>query len=51
MNKKNNTTTDNSTPYRTLGIGKVSAPNKPKNEPKGRVLKGKGDLRVRGGKA
>ena len=51
MNKKLKNTTDLSTPYRTLGMGKVTAPAKPENEPKARVIKGEYDLRVRGGKA
>ena len=51
MNKKNKTITDNSAPYRTLGLGKVSAPVKPQNEPKGRVIKTDSDLRSRGTKA
>lgn len=50
MNKKHNTT-DNSAPYRTLGIGKISAPVKPQTNPNSGVIKGNDDLRVRGGKA
>ena len=51
MNKKAKNTTDNSAPYRNLGFNKVTAPTKPENEPKARVIKTDGDLRVRGGKA
>ena len=51
MNKKSKNTTDNSTPYRYLGLNKIEAPVKQENEPKGRSIKGAGDLRVRGGKA
>lgn len=51
MNNKTKNTTDKSAPYRNLGIGKITAPNKPENEPKCRVIKGEGDLRVKGGKA
>ncbi len=46
------TTNDKTAPYRTLGIGKVTAPTAQKNEPKSRVIKGgKTDLRTaKGGK-
>ena len=50
MNKKSNGTIDKSAPYRTLGIGKVTAPVKPENGPKSRTIKTNGDLRVKGGK-
>ena len=50
MNKKCNTT-DNSAPYRNLGMGKITAPVKPQNDPKPRVIKGENDLRTKGGKA
>lgn len=49
MNNKKNI--DKSAPYRNLGFNKVTAPTKPENEPKARVIKTDGDLRVRGGKA
>ena len=51
MNKKSTNTIDKSAPYRTLGMGKVTAPVKPQGEPKCRVIKTDNDLRVRGGKA
>ena len=51
MNKKTKNTTDNSTPYRTFGLGKIDAPVKPENVPKARVIKSSEDLRVKGGKA
>ena len=51
MNKKSKNTTDNSTPYRNLGMGKINAPNKPQNEPKSGVIKSDRDLRCRGTKA
>lgn len=47
--KKTTTTTDKSAPYRTLGIGKIDAPVKHKDEPKATVIKSNKDLR--GGKA
>lgn len=50
MNNKNKNT-DKSGAYRTLGLNKVTAPTKPENEPKCRVIKTENDLRVRGGKA
>ena len=50
MNKKNKAT-DRSAPYRTLGMSKVSAPNKAQNEPKAGVIKTNNDLRMRGNKA
>jgi hypothetical protein len=50
MNKKSNAK-DMSTPYRTLGIGKVSAPKTNEGEPKSRVITGTQDLRIKGGKA
>jgi len=46
---KNEKCTDKSAPYRTLGIGKVTAPNSQKDQPKSTKTVGKGDLR--GGKA
>lgn len=51
MTKKTNTTPDKSIPYRNLGMGKITAPCKPKNEPAARVIKSESDLRVKGGKA
>ena len=51
MNKKSNNTTDKSAPYRNLGMGKITAPTKPQNEPKSRAIKGTDDLRIKGGKA
>ncbi len=51
MNKKNKNTIDNSTPYRNLGMNKITAPAKQDNEPSARVIKSESDLRVRGGKA
>ena len=51
MNKKSTHTIDKSIPYRNLGMGKITAPNKPESEPKSRVIRTNGDLRVRGGKA
>lgn len=50
MNKKTKTNIDKSAPYRNLGLGKITAPVKAQNEPKCRVIKTDGDLRVRGGK-
>ena len=50
MNKKCKTPIDKSTPYRTLGLNKVTAPQKAGNEPKCRIIKTDGDLRVKGGK-
>ena len=50
MNKKTSVTIDKSAPYRTLGINKVTAPVKPENDPKSRVIKTEGDLRVKVGK-
>lgn len=50
MNKKNKAT-DYSTPYRTLGLNKVTAPKKAQDEPKSKILKSKSDLRMRGNKA
>ena len=50
MNKKNKAT-DYSTPYRTLGLNKVTAPKKAQDEPKSNILKSKNDLRMRGNKA
>lgn len=47
--KKNINTKDNSTPYRTLSIGKVEAPVKHKEQPKSGVIKGSGDLRGKRG--
>ncbi len=43
--KKNTQTADKSAPYRTHGLGKITAPNKPKDEPKASRIIGKGDLR------
>ena len=50
MNKKRKNTIDHSAPYRNLGLDKVTAPVKPQHEPKSRVIKTDGDLRVKGGK-
>ena len=50
MHNKKNNNTDKSAPYRTLGMGKINAPNKLQNEPKARSIKSEGDLRVKGGK-
>lgn len=50
MNKKNNST-DHSTPYRTLGMEKITAPKKSAAEPKSRVISTGKDMRVRGDKA
>ncbi len=50
MNKKPKITIDNSAPYRNLGLGKITAPVKPQNEPKCRIIKGNDDLRCKGGK-
>lgn len=44
--KKNISTCDKSAPYRTLGIGKITAPTKQKDEPKSsRISTALGDLR------
>lgn len=51
MDKNSKNTKDKSTPYRYMGLGKVSAPTKCENEPKCRVIKGTDDLRCKGGKA
>ena len=51
MNKKSKNTIDRSAPYRNLGMNKITAPVKAENEPKCRVIKSDGDLRVRGDKA
>ncbi|MBQ7389943.1 MAG: hypothetical protein IJW02_02405 [Clostridia bacterium] len=48
--KKNPNIIDKSAPYRNLGLDKITAPTKPENEPKNRIIKGEGDLRVKGGK-
>ena len=50
MNKKTKAT-DNSAPYRTLGMDKITAPVKVKGTPKANVVKTDSDLRVKGGKA
>ena len=50
MNNKHSNAIDNSAPYRNLGIGRVTAPVKPQNEPKARVITGSSDLRCKGGK-
>ena len=47
--KKTTTTIDKSSPYRTLGIERIDAPTKPKDEPKATSIKSNKDLR--GGKA
>lgn len=46
--KKTNENADKSTAYRTMGLNKISAPNKEKNPPRAVKITGKGDLR--GGK-
>lgn len=51
MNKKSKNSIDKSAPYRNLGMGKITAPTKPQDEPKSRTIKGTDDLRTRGGKA
>lgn len=51
MNKKSRNTIDKSAPYRNLGMGKITAPTKPQNEPTARTIKGTNDLRIKGGKA
>ena len=33
-------------PYRSLGYGKITAPNTPADNPKGDKIQGKGDLRA-----
>lgn len=50
MNKKSKTHIDKSAPYRTLGLNKITSPVKAENEPKSRIIKTEGDLRVKGGK-
>ena len=50
MNNKNTNNVDKSAPYRNLGMGKITAPTKPQDEPKCRVIKSDTDLRVKGGK-
>ncbi len=45
--KKANTNIDKSSPYRNLGIGKVTAPVKPDADPKGTSIKSSSDLRAR----
>ncbi len=32
--------------YRSLGLGKITAPNKPQDNPSGGRIQGKGDLRA-----
>ncbi len=46
--KKKNSLIDKSTPYRSLGINKVSAPAKNANEPSGTKIKSGGDMRCKG---
>lgn len=42
---------NNSSPYRTMDLKKVEAPNRlPKDEPRGKISKGSCDLRVGGKK-
>lgn len=43
--KKQITTGDKSAPYRTTGLGKITAPTKPKAEPKAGKITTNGDLR------
>ena len=50
MNKKATNVIDKSAPYRTLGMGKVTAPVKSQTEPGARVIKTSSDLRCKGGK-
>lgn len=50
MNRKCKTPIDKSTPYRTFGLNKITAPVKAQDEPKSRIIKTDGDLRVKGGK-
>ncbi len=38
--------TEKKNPYRELGFGKVTAPCKTNNSPKGEKITGKGDLRT-----
>jgi hypothetical protein len=45
---KDNKFIDKSAPYRNLGLGKITAPNAQKDQPKSTKLVGKNDLR--GGK-
>ena len=47
--KKTNTTIDKSAPYRTMSIGKVEAPVKPKGEPGAGKITSKTDLRDKRG--
>ncbi len=47
--KKTNTNSDKSTPYRTMSIGKVEAPVKPKGEPSATKTTSKTDLRDKRG--
>ena len=51
MNKNTKTAADKSAPYRTLRIDKITAPTKAQGEPKSRVIKGAGDLRIGGNKS
>ena len=41
---------DKSVPYRTYGLGKITAPNTPKDQPKASKTAGKNDLRGGSGK-
>ena len=50
MNKKLKSTTDASSPYRTMSLDKITAPIKDKNSPKSNIIKSNTDLRTRGGK-
>ena len=48
MNNKTKNTIDKSTPYRNFGMGKITAPTKPENEPKATRRQGE-DLRGKRG--
>lgn len=50
MNKKSKSTTDFSTPYRTLSFTKVAAPVKSQSSVKCRVITSGNDLRSKAGK-
>ena len=43
--KKTNTTTDKSAPYRTNSISKITAPTKPKDEPRASKIETAADMR------
>ena len=50
MNKKSKNTIDKSSPYRNLGLNKISAPVAVNGDPKCRTIKTNDDLRVKRGK-